>query len=106
MFTVTFAFVVATTLLLPVGAMPNDAAAQRVGRVSAASDDTVGGELKSPAVTLREDVRIAVSLEARTLWVIAGSDTLRSASVAVAMALSCARFSPLLAMRPTVEVRV
>ena len=75
---------VATTVLLLVGAMPNDATAQRVGRVSAASDDTVGGELKSPAVTLREDVRIAVSLEARTLWVIAGSDTLRSASVAVA----------------------
>jgi hypothetical protein len=75
---------VATTSLLLVGVAPRDATAQHVGRVSAGIDDTVGGELKSRAPTPRENLRIAVSLEARTLWVIAGNDTLRSATVAVA----------------------
>lgn len=75
---------VATTVLSLLATVPCDAAAQHVGRLSAAGDDTVGGEPRAPASSPRDDVRIAVSLESRTLWVIAGSDTLRSATVAVA----------------------
>lgn len=73
-----------TTMLVVVGVMPGEVAAQQGGRIAADVEDTVAGELKATAATAREDVRIAVSLATRTLWVIAGSDTLRSATVAVA----------------------
>jgi L,D-transpeptidase catalytic domain len=78
------AAVLATTMLSLVGAVSREAAAQSNGRSSLGGEATDSGALKAPAARTHAMVRIAVSLASRTLWVIAGSDTLRAASVAVA----------------------
>lgn len=75
---------VATNALCFVGIAPREAIAQHAGRLSAGIEDTIAGDSRAPTSVPREELRIAVSLESRTLWAIAGSDTLLSATVAVA----------------------
>jgi len=66
----------ATLLAMLLGAMASDAAAQQRGSDNAPSE--------RPLQRTNDRLRVVVSLSARTLWVLSGYDTVRTASIAVA----------------------
>jgi len=73
-----------TMALFLVGTVPTESPGQQATRDARQEDGRAGVAWPASARMGGDAMRIAVSLRARMLWVIVGTDTVRSASVAVA----------------------